>query len=190
MMPGFVRRKRGLLLKIIIAVPLLWFSMIGFLVVMTGSSGSDTNRPDEKSGMVFRGVRENTDRVRTTKISLDHYPAVAKDQPDQPVLEQPNNDRMRLLERMREDAANNLRKNEQVLRENKDQKMKMEEPMNPFHDHILQNRVANEGPPKPQIDPNAPGWLNKFYTMHIAQYYRRSSNAGDRFNLVSKKSPN
>ena len=37
--PGF-RRKRNLIFKVIIAVPILWFSVIGFTVVMTGQNSA------------------------------------------------------------------------------------------------------------------------------------------------------
>ena len=148
-----IRLRRNFLHKVILAIPLLWFSVIGFIVVMTGDKPGVINQPD----LVDRHIREG--RENTVMFKSSRGPAAVM---DQPVIERPNNDRIRLLERMREDAANELRLKEELLHRNRSQQM-MENamrprvPMNPFHDHVIQERAGQLGSPHPQVDVNAPG---------------------------------
>ena len=108
-MASLPRRKRGLVFKILLAIPVLWFAFIG-LAVMTGNH-DDTYVGNPR----FQGQREVApdnhppDTVLGNQgnvVNMNHGDDSAL---QAPVIEKPNPDRLRFEEKMRKDAAEELR---------------------------------------------------------------------------------
>ena len=89
----FFRRRKGLIFKFIIGVPILWFSTIGFMVVMSGGGIPDINSVDPAGG---RG-RNNQDRRLRYDSKLTKLP--------ENVIEVPNPDRLQFEERVKREAG-------------------------------------------------------------------------------------
>lgn len=173
-----LRRKRGLIFKVIIAIPVLWFSFIGFIVVISGNSGIDNQGdPRDVNPRFNRDQAKHVDAFRTTS-NLPVKPGEGSIQhKDQPVIEPPNFDRMRLEQRMKEQAADELKQKEQERHQKKVQedieRSMQEQPMNPFHDHILNPQNRTQPRPHDNIvrDPNAPGKKYIQNSIHIIYIY-------------------
>ena len=93
-MSGTLKRRRGLIFKVIVGVPILWFSFIGFTVVMSGGGdfppetgvGVGVRQADGGAGVDFGGSDRNqpavedpgsmraadTGAVRTRKTFFPH----------------------------------------------------------------------------------------------------------------------
>ena len=102
------RRKRGLVFKIILAIPVVWFAFIGLAVITGNHDDGDGGNPrfqhardvaNDNHGGGDEGVKQ-----------MNQRPA------QQPVIEKPNPDKMRLEEKMRADAAEELRLQEERRR--------------------------------------------------------------------------
>ncbi len=168
-----LRVKRGFIFKAIIAIPILWFSMIGFMVVLTGEGAANARsdganwEENQNAKNHQRHQREVTNDPRLT-IRREHNVKTQNNGigtgnfPMQPVIEQPNPDRLLLEERMREEAANLLRQKEQERMEKKHEEDRLRamnppvQPLNPFHEHDKPPIVKE----KPVVNPNAPGKLS------------------------------
>ena len=162
-----VRRRRGLIFKLIVAAFVLWFSAIAFSVVMLdtdyyGNADVQNMRDDS----VHRFDRDTY--KRTTKSSVGNYApgnhtmGNTGADPQEGDAEPPYNDRSRLMQRMAEEAELRLRDKEadrhKELGKKADMDAMQRPPLNPFHDHIIQEKVnRSEAVPHVQHDPNAPG---------------------------------
>ena len=107
MMPATLKRRRGLIFKVIVGIPILWFSFIGFTVVISGGGGF----PPENYGGMARSndIRANSDNGDSDTLLAEkrtRYPRV-KGRGDN--LEPPNPDRLRFEERVRKDAEDRAR---------------------------------------------------------------------------------
>ena len=91
------RQGRRLLFKVIIGIPIVWFSVIGFLVVLSGGGVPSPH------GNPFSAQ----DRQQTGPV----HP--------QPVLEKPNFDQLRFQQKMHEDGRMGLKNQEDQRRSEK-----------------------------------------------------------------------
>ena len=94
-MAGVFRRRKGLIFKFIIGVPILWFSSIGFMVVMSGGGIPDINSVDAAGERIGRG-RHSLDQRLKYDSKLTKLP--------ENVIEVPNPDRLHFEERVKRDA--------------------------------------------------------------------------------------
>ena len=90
------RQGRRLLFKVVIGIPIVWFSVIGFLVVLSGGGvpsphGNPLSQEHQQTGPVH----------------------------PQPVLEKPNFDQLRFQQKMQEDGRLELKQNEEQRRSQK-----------------------------------------------------------------------
>ena len=125
---GTLRRKRVVIFKTIIAIPVLWFSFIGFIVVISGggigipepqshhNSPRFIHRNIEQNDVIADLDNNNNDNIdddntnlRQGEDDLAHVPFR-----QQPVIDKPNADRLRFEEAMQRDAADLLRRNEEL----------------------------------------------------------------------------
>ena len=88
-MAGVFRRRKGLIFKFIIGVPILWFSSIGFMVVMSGGGIPDINSVDAAGERIGRGRRNLDQRLKYNSKLPEN------------VMEVPNPDRLDFEDRMR-----------------------------------------------------------------------------------------
>ena len=174
MLGSSFRRKRNFIFKIIIGIPVIWFSIIGFSVVLSGNGPfpdvhnnhadirdsppqepqptpkvlrDDAVEQKEEEDEYDRKVREQVEKLRT-KINKD---------PDQihggqvPNLEAPNPDHERLIEKIKLDAMEDLRKKEEERRK---ERMRDDGDLR-FNPKVQQARTY----PKVELnlDPNNPG---------------------------------
>ena len=95
-MAGVFRRRKGLIFKFIIGVPILWFSSIGFMVVMSGGGIPDINSVDAAGEHIGRG-RHNPDQRLKYGSKLNKVP--------ENVIEVPNPDRLDFEERVKREAV-------------------------------------------------------------------------------------
>ncbi|KAI0224427.1 Polypeptide N-acetylgalactosaminyltransferase 5 [Lamellibrachia satsuma] len=91
------RQCRRLLFKVVIGIPIVWFSVIGFMVVLSGG-GIPSPHGDVQG------------------LSLHHETGPVR---PQPVIEKPNFDQLRFQQKMQEDARVDLALHEQMRRSQK-----------------------------------------------------------------------
>lgn len=126
---GF-RRKKGFIFKVIVAIPVLWFSFIGFVVVI-----SQGGIPEQV----------NPRNVLSRQDAGGGPPQEGKMAHEQPILEQPNPDRMQFEAAMKKDAEEERIRSEQRIKQ-------MEEMSRNRHAHKAEEPKKLETPP-----PEGPG---------------------------------
>lgn len=139
--------------KVIIAIPVLWFSIIGFMVVM---SGGGIGVPDSHDSPHFAGIiRRNIESHdgNDAEHGADHNVNVHHIQ-QQPVIEIPNehvNDRLRFNEAMDQDIPDMLRRNEEANHNHP--KMIVKDP-DSDREQVIEPEVRVK---TTTVNPNAPG---------------------------------
>jgi len=101
-MPLGFRRKKGFIFKVIVAIPVLWFSFIGFVVVISQGGIPEQVHP--------RNVLSRQDAVESRRPNRETSP------PKPPILEQPNPDRMRFEDAMKRDAEEERIRNQMRIK--------------------------------------------------------------------------
>ena len=176
MLGSSFRRKRNLIFKIIVGIPVLWFSIIGFTVVISGNgpfpdggnnhvvdprdsdvANSPEFQPTQKPNPKFWGHNlqesdpqedEYDRKVREEMLKLKLKTNSESNKPHQvPNLDIPNPDHERLIEKIKADAENDLRRKEEErrrerMREDGDLKI---------------NPGIKRKPSERKVDTNAPG---------------------------------
>lgn len=143
------RRKRNLLFKIVIGIPVLWFSFIGLSVVISGGPFPDVSRHSAPTAPESNAVRHVRD-IHQNEVASDEDrsaprpphnppPAVVVDPEQRPRPQGVNPDRERLQEAMQRDAELELRQREQDRRQQR------------------QSTKDNKKVVVPTAEPNAPG---------------------------------
>ena len=92
-MAGVFRRRKGLIFKFIIGVPILWFSSIGFMVVMSGGGIPDINSVDAAGERIGRGRYRPDQRLKYNSKLPEN------------VMEVPNPDRLDFEDRVKREAV-------------------------------------------------------------------------------------
>ncbi len=92
-----LKRRRGFIFKVIIGLPILWFSFIGFAVVISGGGIPDQYNPRMDVNILPRtGI--------TTRPSGPYHQHTIQI----PVIEKPNPDRLRFFNKIRAEAEKDL----------------------------------------------------------------------------------
>ena len=147
-----IRRRRGLLLKILIAVPIFWFALIGLSVVLT-----DQNENYERSQAKFVQI-DKIHNLQKSDIRINHV-NVNKDlnpkNPHKVILEKPDVARLELKEKLQNEAREHFQRKENGRNraENTgDSILKNENMQMHVKEVVLPKKVTIA-----TVDPNAPG---------------------------------
>jgi hypothetical protein len=101
-----LRRKKGLVLKVVLVIPVLWFCMVGMTVMLNGQSSLDDRKErDEGKDFIVQNAQNRPKNF----------------QPEQPILEAPNPDWLRFQDKIKLDAAEELRRKEAEMAREKHQ---------------------------------------------------------------------
>ena len=101
-----LKRRRGFIFKVIIGLPILWFSFIGFAVVISGGGIPDQYNNNPKMDVHV------VPRAGTTFRPSGLHPNIQNSH-QVPVIEKPNPDRDRFFNKIKADAEQDLKAKQQ-----------------------------------------------------------------------------